>query len=343
MSRYSPTVAPVANDGLANALGAFTETYMQFSARKRQKDMDAIQTGVGLEPVNPSAPPSVPSGPIAALRARLSGRTNPNDIATAVRNAAPGVEGASRVNAGLADALSRGASYTPSPNAEPELPQQMRLPSGQVISTAMTPVGQRMLQARLAALGLNSEIGLRNSEIEKNRREASTPRLGDPNYAGAVAAVEGAKAQATLGPDLQKLVAQGAISRETALLVERARAGTEASLQGNQQRFTAGENEKNRGAEADRQTAAKGEDLSNKLREIEATQGGQLGPNLVRIVKGFVGGGRINVPGVTQPLGSKPTAPASADVTTQRADWDAAAAHARANKQDPDALLGPRP
>jgi hypothetical protein len=56
MGRFSPTVAPVANDGLANALGNFTESYMQFSARKRQLDRDAIETGVGLTPVDPNNP-----------------------------------------------------------------------------------------------------------------------------------------------------------------------------------------------------------------------------------------------------------------------------------------------
>jgi hypothetical protein len=373
MGRFSPTVAPVANDGLANALGNFTESYMQFSARKRQLDRDAIETGVGLTPVDPNNPnpTSPPSGPLAALRARLTGRTNPNDIATAVQNAAPAVEGANAVNAGIAENLSRSSDGSPPAGSGgfvasrptgggnyatneavpggsfPDLPQQMRLPSGQIVPLMMTPMGQRMMAARLAALGMGSEIRLRNSEIEKNRREASRPQLGDPNFAQATAEVEGAKAQATLGPELQKLVAQGAISRETALMVQRAQAGSAAALQGNQQTFTAGENVKNRGAEAERQTAAKGEELSNKLTEIRETQKGQVLPTLIRGVKGAFTGGRVDVPGVTRPLGSKESAPATAapsgDVKTQRADWDTAAAHARQQGKDPDELLGPRP
>lgn len=311
MGRFSPTVAPVANDGLANALGNFTESYMQFSARRRQKDMDAIETGVGLTPVDGSTPGSAPpSGPIAALRARLTGRTNPNDIATATQNAAPAVQGANAVNAGIAERLS-GASDGQPPAAPgggysaaipggdfPDLPKQMRLPSGQIVSTMMTPMGQRMMQARLAALGMGSEIGLRNSEIKKNEREAATPRLGDPGYASAIGQVEQAKALAILPVEIQKQVAAGQISLRNALATEAARGNTQAALQLNSQQFTAGENAKNRGAEAERQTTAKGEELSNKLTEIQATQAGQLGPNLVKIAKGFTGFGRIDAPAI---------------------------------------------
>lgn len=347
MGRFSPTVAPVANDGLANALGNFTESYMQFAARRRQKDMDAIETGVGLTPADGSAPQATPSGPFAALKARLTGRTNPNDISTAVQNAAPAVQGASAVNAGVADALSRGESYTPDPNAAPEMPKYMRLPSGQVVATSMTPLGQRMMQQRLAALGMGSEIGLRNSEIRLNERKAKAPVLGEPGYATAMGAVAGAEANAKLPADIQAAVTKGQIDLVTGRQLALIRGQVDSALQGNQQRFTAGENEKNRGAEAERQTTAKGEELSNKLTEIKATQAGQILPSLIRGTKSFFGAGQVNVPGVTQPLGSK-AAPAAAtapvaDVKQQRADWDAAAAHARANKQDPDALLGPRP
>jgi hypothetical protein len=373
MGRFSPTVAPVANDGLANALGNFTESYMQFAARRRQKDMDAIETGVGLTPVDPNNPnpTSPPSGPLAALRARLTGRTNPNDIATAVRNAAPAVQGANAVNAGIAENLSRSSDGSPPTGpggfvanrptsggnyatneavpggSFPDLPQQMRLPSGQIVPLMMTPMGQRMMAARLAALGMGSEIGLRNSEIAKNQREAATPRLGDPGYAAAIGQVEQAKALAVLPVEIQKQVAAGQISLRVALATEAARGNTQAALQLNQQQFTAGENTKNRSAEAERQTTAKGEELSNKLTEIQETQKGQVLPTLIRGVKGAFTAGKVDVPGVTRPLGSKESAPATAapsgDVKTQRADWDAAAAHARQQGKDPDDLLGPRP
>lgn len=377
MGRFSPTVAPVANDGLANALGNFTESYMQFSARRRQKDMDAIETGVGLTPVDgsgqPDNGPSAPSRAITALRSRLTGQMNPNDVGDAVRRAAPAVQGANAVNAGIAERLSAasdgqppsgpGGFVQPQPTGGgnyatneaipggsfPDLPRKMRLPSGQIVDTMMTPMGQRMAQARLAALGMGSEIGLRNSEIEKNRREAATPRLGDANYAAAIGQVEQAKALAVLPVEIQKQVAAGQISLRVALATEAARGNTQAALQLNSQQFTAGENEKNRGAEATRQETAKGADLSNKLTEIRATQAGQFLPSLIRGAKSFAGAGQIDVPGVTQPLGSKPAAapaaapPSPADMKQKRADWDAAAAHARANKQDPDTLLGPRP
>jgi hypothetical protein len=342
MGRFSPTVAPVANDGLANALGNFTETYMQFAARKRQLDRDAIETGVGLTPVDPNnpTPTSETLNPLAALRARLTGRTNPTNIATSVRNAAPGP---AAVDAGVAENLSRSGDGSP-PAAPggfvasrptsggnyatneaipggsfPDVPQQMRLPSGQIVATMMTPMGQRMMQARLAALGMGSEIALRNSEVNKNNREAGTLKLGDPGYAGATAAVEAAKADATLHDELTKLVASGSISRETALAVERAREGNAASLQVNQQTFTAAENAKNRGAEADRQTAAKGEELSNKLAEIRETQKGQVLPTLIRGVKGAFTAGKVDVPGVTRPLGSKPTTSGKQAITSAEA------------------------
>lgn len=373
MGRFSPTVAPVANDGLANALGNFTESYMQFSARRRQKDMDAIETGVGLTPVDgsgqPDNGPSAPSRAITALRSRLTGQMNPNDVGDAVRRAAPAVQGANAVNAGIAERLSGasdgqppsgpGGFVQPQPTVGgnyatneaipggsfPDLPRKMRLPSGQIIDTMMTPMGQRMAQARLAALGMGSEIGLRNSEIEKNRREAATPRLGDANYAAAIGQVEQAKALAVLPVEIQKQVAAGQISLRVALATEAARGNTQAALQLNSQQFTAGENEKNRTATATNEQSRLSGDLSNKLAETQYTQSGQIIPNLVRGVKGAWSAGQVNVPGITRPLGSKTTqpGPAGGDVPAQRAHWDAAAAQLRAQKQDPDAVLGARP
>lgn len=48
MGRFSPTVTPVANTGLADALGAFTQTYMQASNRKRDRELQDRQTDVEM-------------------------------------------------------------------------------------------------------------------------------------------------------------------------------------------------------------------------------------------------------------------------------------------------------
>src|ERR1700674_789658 len=112
MGRFSPTVTPVPNDGLANALGNFTESYIQFSARKRQKDLDALNTGLGLKPKYPGTP-DAPHGMIAALKDHFTDRTDPNAIYGAVQNAAPAVYGANAVNAGVAENLSRSSEGSP--------------------------------------------------------------------------------------------------------------------------------------------------------------------------------------------------------------------------------------
>lgn len=115
MGRFSPTVEPVPDLGLANALGSFTESYMQAQNRKdrraqqdRQNDVEMLQSG--YQPDEVAAAPPPPAGPLARLRAAVTGRTDPDQIATAVQNAAPGVQGANDVNARLAEALSSGES-----------------------------------------------------------------------------------------------------------------------------------------------------------------------------------------------------------------------------------------
>src|SRR3954466_14239987 len=113
MGRFSPTVEPVPDLGLANALGSFTESYMQAQNRKdrraqqdRQNDVEMLQSGYQPDEVASATPP--PAGPLARLRATLTGRTNPDQIATAVHNTAPAVQGANDVNTRLAEALSAG-------------------------------------------------------------------------------------------------------------------------------------------------------------------------------------------------------------------------------------------
>jgi hypothetical protein len=115
MGRFSPTVEPVPDLGLANALGAFTESYMQAQNRKdrraqqdRQNDVEMLHSGYQPDELASAPPP--PAGPLARLRAAVTGRTDPDQIATAVQNAAPGVQGANDVNARLAQALSSGES-----------------------------------------------------------------------------------------------------------------------------------------------------------------------------------------------------------------------------------------
>lgn len=115
MGRFSPTVEPVPDLGLANALGSFTESYMQAQNRKdrraqqdRQNDVEMLQGGYQPDEVASATPP--PVGPLARLRAALTGRTDPDQIATAVHSAAPAVQGANDVNTRLAEALSSGES-----------------------------------------------------------------------------------------------------------------------------------------------------------------------------------------------------------------------------------------
>lgn len=48
MGRFSPTVTPIADTGLADALGAFTQTYMQASNRKRDRELQDRQTDVEM-------------------------------------------------------------------------------------------------------------------------------------------------------------------------------------------------------------------------------------------------------------------------------------------------------
>lgn len=74
----------------------------------------------------------------------------------------------------------------------------------------------------------------------RDYREINTPRLGDANYAPAVADVEYQKALATLPVDTQKMINQSALSLKNATTIEQLRGSIQSMLQHNQQQFDLG-------------------------------------------------------------------------------------------------------
>lgn len=194
----------------------------------------------------------------------------------------------------------------------------------------------------LARALTGADIGVKNAEARKNSREADRLQLGDAGYANAEGARAGAVANAevpahvtqavqtalaTLPIEVRKLVISGDISLRHAM-----------TLQQGQQGFEHGEHVEDRTFKAGQQERELEGQLGNKIEETQYTQGGQLGPTIVRAGRSIMGLPQTPTPSVKgrPPLGSTTAAP----LTPQQL-WDQAVAkHGQQKVLDE---YGPRP
>lgn len=180
------------------------------------------------------------------------------------------------------------------------------------------------------------QIAKNAAETAKATHENAQLLPSDLGYAEQQGRLEYTKAMATLPVETQKMVNQGKISLANALQGIAARGQVEGALQSNQQGFTAGENTRRFGFEQGQQGRALAGALSNSIAEERNKEGGQIKASVVRGIKSKLGLS-------TGTPDAAPNGAASVNLTQQRADWDAAAAHARSIGKDPDAVLPPRP
>lgn len=354
MGRFSPTVQAVPFTGIGDALREGLGQFQQSRLLRRQRDLEAYNTGFGISMPDQNTPAPAPASPASqagvgdALRAQQAPSVTP-EIAGAPAPTHPGqppLAAAQVPQSDVGNALRADQPGTPAgPVGAQGLPSMVRLPSGAMVPTMMTPFGRSMQQAQLAN-------ALRSVEAQKDlaqadefsanaykaRREGGRLQLGDAGFAPATAGVAAATKAATLPYDIQEAVAKGQIDQQTGLVLARERGKIEAGLQSNQQTFTAGQNTLTRQAEAARQqtgiTAETAKQQTGIAAEAAKQQAGiaatQAGSITTAIGRGL---------GIL----SKPRTPAQIQWDQKAADYKAA------NPNDPNAdtfiaqNLGARP
>src|SRR6185312_12582998 len=173
MSRFSPQVLPEYQGG--DVGGRIAQAFMQRDQLNRQKDLDAVQTGVGLQPIsqdqynNPE-----PSGFMHTVRgaiASVHGRQNPDDVQHAENNLALnspqiGVTAGSDPASGFSAAQPKtpGAFNPMTGGFGPSVARYAKLPSGQTVDMAYTPFGEKLQQAMLTNQLNQTLLGIRGDQ-----------------------------------------------------------------------------------------------------------------------------------------------------------------------------------
>ena len=194
MSRFSPQVLPEYQGG--DVGGRIAQAFMQRDQLNRQKDLDAVQTGVGLQPIsqdqynNPE-----PSGFMHTVRgalAKVRGEANPDDTAhvgyvrgmlnnMAGQNASVNSAAAAQTAQtgqpvmpeqpnGTADGFSAAQPKTPGAfnpmtgGFGPSVARYAKLPSGQTVDMAYTPFGEKLQQAMLTNQLNQTLLGIRGNQ-----------------------------------------------------------------------------------------------------------------------------------------------------------------------------------
>jgi hypothetical protein len=138
------------------------QAFMQRDQLNRQKDLDAVNTGVGLQPMTQDeAQNPAPSGFMHTVRgaiASVQGKQNPDDVAYANNTMAQHPLQVGVTGNGTDPGTGFGAAQPQTPGAfnpmtggfGPSIARYAKLPSGQTVDMAYTPFGENLQQAMMS-------------------------------------------------------------------------------------------------------------------------------------------------------------------------------------------------